>query len=97
MQMIDLYRLLPVIRVRDDVFRCGNATPDASIVVKQKEACPMSGWGFDLDDVWRDFFDYLVPVHLCAQKSDEYPNAEVSGAGTASAGLPGYTAGDNTE
>ena len=25
------------------------------------------------------------------------PNAEVSGAGTASAGLPGYTAGDNTE
>ena len=24
-------------------------------------------------------------------------NAEVSGAGTASAGLPGYTAGDNTE
>ena len=23
--------------------------------------------------------------------------AEVSGAGTASAGLPGYTAGDNTE
>jgi hypothetical protein len=25
------------------------------------------------------------------------PNAKVSGAGTASAGLPGYTAGDNTE
>ena len=24
-------------------------------------------------------------------------NAKVSGAGTASAGLPGYTAGDNTE
>lgn len=27
----------------------------------------------------------------------ETPNAKVSGAGTASAGLPGYTAGDNTE
>ena len=25
------------------------------------------------------------------------PNAKVRGAGTASAGLPGYTAGDNTE
>ena len=27
----------------------------------------------------------------------ERHNAKVSGAGTASAGLPGYTAGDNTE
>jgi len=27
----------------------------------------------------------------------ESPNAKVSGAGTAPAGLPGYTAGDNTE
>lgn len=80
MQMIDLYRLLPVIRMRDDVFRSSNATPHASIVVEQKEACPMSGWGFYFDDVWRYFFDYLVPVHLCAPKSDEFPNVELTGA-----------------
>jgi hypothetical protein len=32
-----------------------------------------------------------------AKNWNKRANAEVSGAGTASAGLPGYTAGDNTE
>ncbi|QKS28695.1 MAG: hypothetical protein HT579_07020 [Candidatus Accumulibacter similis] len=37
-----------------------------------------------------DFEGYYVRWHAGS-------NAEVSGAGTVSAGLPGYTAGDNTE
>ena len=33
----------------------------------------------------------------CVSAIEKRSNAKVSGAGTASAGLPGYTAGDNTE
>ena len=50
-------------------------------------------WGTsDCGSGWRDEW---YPTHW--MPLPEAPNAEVSGAGTASAGLPGHTAGDNTE
>jgi hypothetical protein len=45
----------------------------------------------------------MTDITKCDNQECEYrlievePNAKVSGAGTASAGLPGYTAGGDTE
>ena len=45
----------------------------------------------------RGNLQYWLGCVSAVQNGIEDPNAKVSGAGTASAGLPGYTAGDNTE
>ena len=49
------------------------------------------GWGKHFADAERD---NAYPIEVFRLRQDMTPNAEVSGAGTASAGLPGY-AGDN--
>lgn len=60
----------------------------------------------ELCSAWPDWFatvrgdndpDDAPPFYGSERDFRLVPNAKVSGAGTASAGLPGYTAGDNTE
>ena len=65
--------------------------------------CNRDGW----ETAWPVTFEILADGEVIATRevaAEMEPvfnaaahNAKVSGAGTASAGLPGYTAGDNTE
>lgn len=56
-------RLLPLIRLRDDVKRGGDDAPTLLVVVGDEKPSAAAGRGFDLHDVGADFLNYLIPRH----------------------------------
>src|SRR5260370_16445298 len=57
------YRLLPSVRVLDDMSCCSNATNVVVIVIKAQKTSSVSVRSFNLHDVRRDFFNKVIPVH----------------------------------
>ncbi len=61
------YRLLPVVGMIYNM-RSGRDTAHRSVmVVKTEESCAVPIGRFDLYQIWRDFFDYVLPVHIFSE------------------------------
>ncbi len=62
---VDTNRLLPLLRMPNNVRSRGHAEDAPVMIGKAKEACPMSIRGLHLDEVRCDLLNDISPVHMC--------------------------------
>ncbi len=62
--MMNLYWLLPIIGVGHNMLGSGYSAPGMRVVVEKQKSSSMSGRRFNFQNVWSNFFNNLVPIHI---------------------------------
>src|SRR5215475_4550803 len=62
--MLNTNRFLPKVRVIDDVSCGGNSAETTCLRVGNEKTCSPPLWGDNLDNMWSDHFDRMLPIEI---------------------------------